>query len=320
MATSGGRVTIERHPAVGDGDAAADLALEVFGSSTRKSSGGRPVAAETIRLRSAILDLQEEHDVMTVRQIFYALVSRGVIPKDENRGYRPVQRNVLELRRPGDLPWSFIADSTRWQRKPETWDSAVDALNATARTYRRNLWRDQGVRFEIWLEKDALAGVLVPVTDKWDVSLMISRGVSSATFLHAAVEAANDAYETAEIETIVVTLFDYDAGGARARRTITRYFDEYATAPITFEHVAVTENQITEWSLPTRPAKKSDPEAHKHAEIAVELDAIPPNKLKSLVESEITTRIDAHAWNLARQYEAEERGFLKLVAAGGLAA
>ena len=105
---------------------------------------------------------------MTVRQIFYALVSRGIVPKDENRGYRPVQRQVLEMRKSNLLPWSFIADGTRWQRKPESWDKVEDATRTLARTYRRDLWKAQGKRIEIWLEKDALAGVVAGVTDEWD--------------------------------------------------------------------------------------------------------------------------------------------------------
>lgn len=154
-----------------------------------------------------------------------------------------MQRNVLELRNAGRLPWDFIADSTRWQRKPETWDSAEDALRVTARTYRRNLWREQSLRIEVWLEKDALAGVLVETTDDWDVALMITRGVSSSTFLHPAVMQANRAFDAAGIATVILLLFDYDAGGARAAAKVRRHFRDHGRAPVEFVDVAVREEQ-----------------------------------------------------------------------------
>jgi hypothetical protein len=135
--------------------------------------------------RDAVFDLADEYDVMTARQVFCQPVSRGVVPNTENGGYRPVQAQVLKMRREGALPWEFIADSTRWMRKPPTWDSVEDALRATECTYRRNLWRAQGVRLEAWLKKDALAAVVADATVRWDVPLMVLRGTSSATFLHS---------------------------------------------------------------------------------------------------------------------------------------
>lgn len=292
--------------------------LAIHGASA-SNSRGRPLAAETIALRDAILGLTVDYKVMTVRGAFYALVSRGVVEKDETRGYRRVQQQVLKLRHEGTLPWSFIADSTRWQRKPLTWDEAEDALQATARTYRRNLWRSQGIRIEVWVEKDALASLVSGVTDAWDVSLMISRGVSSATFLRGAVDEANEAAKYG-IDTTIITMFDYDAGGERAARAIRAFFADYGTEPVEFEHLAVTEEQIEEWQLPTRPAKKKDPEAARWGDRAVELDAIPPDRLHELLEDAIVSRIDQHEWRLAQQYEAAERELLTTIAARGLAA
>jgi hypothetical protein len=238
---------------------------------------GRPLAAKTIAIRTAVHELAEQFEVMTVRQIFYALTVRGIVPKDENAGYRPVQTQVLKLRREGSLPWSFIADATRWQRKPQSYDRAEDALMVTARAYRRNLWRAQAVRVEVWLEKDALAGVVMEATEKWDVPLMVSRGTSSATFLHEAAQAASAAWYDAGISTMVLALYDRDAAGRRAARTVEQGLVEFAPGvPIEFSLLAVTDYQVGAWQLPSRPAKGSDPEAAKFTGPAVELDAIPP--------------------------------------------
>ena len=124
-----------------------------------------------------------------------------------------MQRQILAARRAGALPWSFIADSTRWQRKPVGYDSVDDALADVARTYRRNLWRAQNARIEVWLHKDALAAVVMQATDPWDVPLMVSRGQASDTFCHAAAQEARAAWENAGTATMIFALYDADRSG-----------------------------------------------------------------------------------------------------------
>jgi hypothetical protein len=254
---------------------------------------------------------------MTVRQAFYQLEMAGVVPKTENGGYRPVQQQILRMRREGLLDWDFIADGTRWQRKPASYASAADYLDSFARGYRRDLWQSQGVRVEVWLEKDALADVVSPTTYEWDVSLMVSRGQSSATFLYAAAKEAERAWLEQDAATYIYALYDADAGGRRAARTIERELPRYAPgAPIYFERLAVTDWQIAEWNLPTRPAKQTDPEAAKNPDTAVELDAIDPDQLTELVESAITRHVDAQAWEVEQAVEVEElEGFEALARA-----
>jgi hypothetical protein len=293
-------------------------AERIRGASARKSirRRGRPLGAKALAIREAVADLAGEQRVMTVRGIFYALVSRSVVPKDEKAGYRPVQKQVLAMRREGLLRWDFVSDATRWMRKPASHACAEDALAAMAQSYRRDLWQSQGVRVEVWLEKDALAGVLVEETRRWDVPLMVSRGTSSETFLHAAAAAAQRAWEESDTRTVVLALYDYDAGGARASRSVERGLSEHVhDAPVEYRQIAVTRAQVEEWSLPTRPAKRTDPEyeswAAKYGSEAVELDAIPPHRLLGLVRDAIVGLIDLRAWEVEQTAEEEERRGLK---------
>jgi hypothetical protein len=90
--------------------------------------------------------------------------------------------------------WPFvssghIADLTRWMRKPTTYNGVEDALQDTARFYRKALWAEVDTHVEVWCEKDALAGVIFPVTSEFDVPLMVARGFSSETFCFEAIEA-----------------------------------------------------------------------------------------------------------------------------------
>jgi hypothetical protein len=282
----------------------------------KSSRRGRPLGDTALAIRSGVLDLTGRFERMTVRQVFYALEVQGLVAKTEG-GYRQVQAQVLRMRRDGLLPWEFITDGTRWQRKPDSFDNVKDFMGHMARTYRRDLWWAQGKRIEIWLEKDALADIVVDVTSKWDVPLMVSRGQSSATFLWNAAQAAKLAWEAEQVETFVYALYDRDAGGRRAARAIETELPNYAAGvPIHFELLAVTDGQIERWNLPMRPAKASDPEAAKFTGPAVELDAIPPDKLVEIVESAIVEHIDPHAWQVEQAVEREERaGLLRLAEA-----
>ena len=289
--------------------------LELLCPSARKP-GQRGLGRTAKAIRAAVLDLRGDYERMTVRQVFYKLETQGVVEKTE-AGYRQVQQQVLRMREDGLLDWGFITDGTRWQRKPDTWDDVEDYVAYMAHTYRRDLWRGQGVRIEIWLEKDALADIVFDVTSKWDVPLMVSRGQSSATFLHGAAKEAERAFREAGVTTRIYTLYDFDAGGQRAAGTIERKLPEYAApgVPIVIEQLAVTQQQIAQWSLPTRPAKKSDPEAAKFGNVAVELDAIDPDRLKELVEDAIERHVDERARRVQKVAEAEERDGLQRLAA-----
>jgi hypothetical protein len=135
----------------------------------------RATKAEVEARREALLDIIEAGRPMTVRQVFYQATVRGLVEKAES-GYAKIQTDLTVMRRAGDLPYDWLADNTRWQRKPRTFSSAEDALRDTAAFYRKSLWNDADAYVEIWLEKDALAGVIYPITSMYDVPLMVARG------------------------------------------------------------------------------------------------------------------------------------------------
>ena len=272
---------------------------------TRKSRG-RPLAAKTIAIREGILALTGRFERMTVRGVFYQLETTRIVPKTIG-GYRAVQQQVLRMRRDGLLPWSFIADGTRWMRRPDVYDSAEDALAATVAAYRQNLWRSQNVRIEIWLEKDTLADLIYPTTASWQVPLMVSRGQTSDTYAYSAAMGAKAAHQ-AGVQTHIYTLYDSDSYGRNAAAKIEEKITVYSGVPIVCQMLAVTDHQVAAWELPTRPDKKEDREV-------VELDAIPPDKLITLVENAITGLIDADAWRIEQAYEQSERQILERMVA-----
>jgi len=117
----------------------------------------RRTKAAIVSVRDAIKDILEESHPQTVRQVFYALTVRGVVAKQEGEYKRTVGRLLRDMREAGVIPFEWIADNTRWQRKPTTFTGINACLNSTSKFYRRNLWAAMPDYVEVWCEKDALA-------------------------------------------------------------------------------------------------------------------------------------------------------------------
>ena len=215
-----------------------------------------------------------------------------------------VQTDLTLLRRAGTVPFDWLADSTRWQRKPRTFDSVQEALEETARLYRKALWADADAYVEVWLEKDALAGVVYPITSKFDVPLMVARGYASLSFLHEAAEYIAGL----DVPAYIYHLGDYDPSGQDAARAIEQILREMAPdAEIHFERLAVTQRQIAQWRLPTRPTKKTDTRAKGFGALSVELDAIPPNRLRDLVQKAIERHLPPEQYAVLKVAEESEQ-------------
>ena len=264
---------------------------------------------------------------MTVRQLYYRAEVEGLPGIDKTEGsYAKVQRQVLQLRRDHRLPYRHISDLTRWMRKPASFDSVEAALQDTARHYRKALWRDSDVVVEVWCEKDALSGVILPVTALYDVPLMPCRGYSSETFCFEAIEAAAEYGKP----YIVYYLGDFDRSGrdaANALREKLERFGSERSVEIEFVELAITERNIREvdqanWRvrartgdmvrwLPTRPHKRNSraDQLWTH-DYAVELDAIEPDDLRALVQSAIEQHMPAEQLEVLKVAEESERSML----------
>src|SRR5215475_22986 len=263
----------------------------------------RATKAEVETRREALLDIIDDGKPMTVRQVFYQATVRGLVEKAES-GYAKVQVDLTKMRRDGSLPYHWLADNTSWQRKPRSFNGIEDALKATAAFYRKNLWADADCYVEIWLEKDALAGVIYPVTSMYDVPLMVARGYASLSFLYSAAEAINDL----TVPTFIYHCGDFDPSGVNAGEKIEETLRELAPdAEIFFERIAVTRGQIAEWDLPTRPTKTSDSRSKGFGNISVELDAIDPNALRALVQETIEQHLPPDQFEVLKAAEESER-------------
>ena len=268
----------------------------------------RATKAYMLERRRLLRNIVRDGRPMTVRQVFYQATVRGIVEKAES-GYTKVQTDLVAMRRSGEMPYDWLADNTRWQRKPRTFSSVQQALEDTARFYRKSLWDDAGAYVEVWLEKDALAGVIMPVTSEYDVPLMVARGYASLSFLAGAAEYIN----SLDVPTYIFHLGDYDPSGVDAARKIDSTLRELAPeADIQFFRLAVLPDQIEKWNLPTRPTKQTDTRAKGFGDISVELDAIDPNTLRQIVRVNIEELMPADELAVLKQAEASERDLLRM--------
>ena len=288
--------------------------MTAYQASSIKPKRFRSTKTDMATLRVDLFDIVAEMHPMTVRQVFYQATVRGLVDKSE-AGYSKVQGNLSIMRRSGMLRYDWLADNTRWQRKPQTFDSVQEAFEDAAHFYRKALWTDINAYVEIWLEKDALSGVIMPVTEVYDVPLMVARGYASLSFLYEAGSYINDL----TVPAYIYHLGDFDPSGVNAGEKIEESLREYAPdAELYFERIAVTPDQIKKWGLPTRPTKTSDTRSKGFGDISVELDAIAPDDLRNLVEQTIQKHLPKRQLKILQAAEESERqmmlGLVSMVA------
>lgn len=254
----------------------------------------------TYKLWGQILELKDDYERMTVRQAFYQLVARGQIDKTE-AAYSRVQRNIVNMRRQGVLDWAFIADFTRYRRQRESWLNTRAYIEHCKNGYHRDPWQKQDEQVEIWLEKEALGALVHEVTKGYDVPLMVSRGLSSVTYLYEAGQQALSIGKPLH----VYTLYDMDKSGDTAHNKITEGLFEYTEdLPVTIHRLALRADQVRKLNLPTRPGKQGETRA-------AELDAIPPDILQDLVRLAIERHIDQKSWDRQKRLDRKGQALLQ---------
>jgi hypothetical protein len=265
-------------------------------------------------IKSAIVALLKADHPMTVRQVFYRLVVKGVVEKTENEYDLTVIRLLTDMRMSGQVQFSWIVDESRPRIINRTYNSIADAARDTAEFYRRSALRECADYIEIWSEKQALAGVIKSAADRYDVPVIVSKGMPSLTQVYGTARAISRAAKAGK-SAYLYQFGDHDPSGVLIPQTIERRLNELCKkldcpAPA-IERVALTEEQIGNFNLPTRPTKR---EGNRHATKfegnSVELDALPASELRSMVREVIERHISERALRALRVAEDSERQLL----------
>ena len=272
--------------------------------------------AKTKELLDYIVDIVEEYEnrgyYLTVRQVYYQLVSRDIIQNDLN-SYQHISRVLTDARMTGLVDWDTIEDRARQAIMPMQYDSISSFIRLSVDSYRRYRWEDQNHYVEVIVEKEALSGILRPLTTKYNVLLLSNKGYSSASAIHDAAQRIIR-HTSQGKKCHILYLGDHDPSGNDMVRDIRDRLDKLRCI-VSVEKIALTMKQIEQYKPPPNPAKKSDPRSEKYVteygDQSWELDALKPEALNELVESNIKKYLDMDKYK--NIVEKERREKLKLV-------
>jgi hypothetical protein len=270
--------------------------------------------AETKRITGLIdkaVEILEEESPMTIRQLFYRLVSMGALENRRN-DYVKVSRIMTIARNDGRVDWDAIVDRSRPDYMPTVWDDAAEYAAAVSSSYRKDYWSTQPVLVEIWVEKDAIVGSIQPLTRELGVRVRPGKGFQSTTKVHEIV----GLFKRTGRPIFVYYLGDHDPSGRCAEDELhQRVMSQLPALKAEVFHMtrlAIHAKDIRKFNLPPLKVKTSDSRSEsfiaEHGTQCVELDALPVNELRSRIRGTVEKHIDWPSWERMKAVESAERG------------
>lgn len=253
-------------------------------------------------INNILEEYRTEWYVLTLRQLYYQLVSRDIIPNNVKE-YAKISSLLVKGRMWGIVDWNIIEDRLRVPFLPYYCEDPADALRDTAEQYRidRMNWQDKYI--EVWVEKDALSWVLRRVTKKYHINLMVNRWYSSCTAMY---DAHNRMSERGN--NYILYVGDHDPSGLDMIRDVKERLATFGR-DVNVIHVGITQEQIAEFNPPPNPAKFSDPRAARYIEkfwrTSREVDALPPEYLINHLSWIIDSLIDQEQYQHMLKVEKE---------------
>jgi hypothetical protein len=249
---------------------------------------------------------------LTLRQLYYQFVARALIDNAQSE-YKRLGVVVKNGRRAGLIDWDAIEDRTRNVQRLSAWRDPSGIIEDCAHQYCEDLWESQAFRPEVWIEKDALLGVIESVCDEFRVPYFACRGNNSESEQYKAGKRFEDHLARGLIP-IVLHLGDHDPNGLDMTRDNRDRLAMFAREDVEVRRLALNMEQIERYRPPPNFAKESDTRfaayARQFGPNCWELDALDPTVISDLIRAEIESMIDAEAWNLAKAQEDANRALL----------
>jgi len=268
-------------------------------------------------INSIIDDYAAQGYIMTLRQLYYQLVSRNVISNNQKE-YAKLSILLNKGRMAGIVDWAAIEDRGRQVRIGYSADDVPDALSDIAYSYKLKRMDNQDTYLEVWIEKDALSNVFRRVTDQFHINLMVNKGYSSASAMHDAFlrfKAANKLGKPVK----VLYFGDHDPSGKDMVRDIDKRMNDFGLRNYEIVNPALSYAQVQQYDLPENPVKFSDPRANdyveQYGEHSWELDALDPRVLASITRAEVLRYIDLDKFEATLRLESKQRNIIKRIAA-----
>jgi hypothetical protein len=250
---------------------------------------------------------------LTLRQVYYQLVSRDLIPNTE-KSYKNIGNLVNNGRLAGLIDWNSIEDRTRRHRTLAHWETPAEIIEGAANQYRRDLWEGQSRYVETWVEKDALIGIVEKAAKRLDCPCFSCRGYASQS---AMWESAMRFIARKKQKGVIIYLGDHDPSGLDMTRDIRERMALFG-ANVEVQRIALTMQQIKKYKPPPNPAKETDTRFEgyiaEYGSSSWELDALQPEVLDQLITDTIKDNLDQKKYNrVIKKQEAERKSITALL-------
>jgi hypothetical protein len=264
-----------------------------------------------------ISEYQARGFALTLRQLFYQFVSRQTL-SNTLAEYKRLGIVVKNGRRAGLIDWDAIEDRTRNVRSLSSWKDPSSILEACAAQYREDLWETQAFRPEVWIEKDALLGIIESVCEEFRVPYFACRGNNSESEQYKAGKRFEEHLANG-LTPIILHLGDHDPNGLDMTRDNQDRLALFARGQVEVRRLALNMDQVQRYSPPPNPAKESDSRYEAYAaefgHACWELDALDPTVIADIVRTEVEGLIDLGTWDEAKAREGANRALLEDAAA-----
>lgn len=252
---------------------------------------------------------QEQGFVLTLRQLYYQFVARGFL-ENKQENYNRLGRIVSDARLAGYIDWDAIEDRTRNLRSLTHWTSPIQIIRAAANSFRHDLWADQEYRVEVWIEKEALIGVIERVCNELDLPYFACKGYTSQSEMHSAAMRLQTYRDELYQEPVILHFGDHDPSGIDMTRDIQERMELFI-GEVEVRRIALNMDQVERYDPPPNPAKITDSRAAgyiaRYGRESWELDALDPPTIRALIEGEIEDLRDQEKWNASLEKQESER-------------
>lgn len=255
---------------------------------------------------------------LSLRQLYYQFVKNAWLPNTE-QSYKRLGGLINDARLAGLIDWLHIEDRGRERVAYDSLrdDDASQLIAGVADQFMISRWADQQYRPEVWIEKDALSGVIEPVCGSLWVPHFACKGYVSQSAMWRAGRRLKR-YAQDGFTPIVIHLGDHDPSGIDMTRDIEDRLRMF-TYPqhVEVRRIALTMAQIEEVDPPPNPAKLTDSRAEEYIATygneSWELDALDPEYIYRIIKEEIDPLIDQNLWAEAEARENEEKTAIREV-------
>ena len=257
---------------------------------------------------------------LTLRQLYYQFVARDIIPNNQ-KSYDNLGALVNNARLAGLVDWDAIEDRTRYIRNAFHWEDPNEVLLSAARQFDINKWAGQSEYVEIWVEKDALIGIVGQAAAVYDVPYFSCRGYVSQTEMYGAAQRIIKKLRTEHEHATIIHLGDHDPSGKDMTRDIEDRINMFASAhgfseyEIEIHRVALEADQIRKYNPPPNPAKLTDSRCGKYIAqygySSWELDALEPSVLEEIITSAVAESLNLDLFLEKQKEEANLKNELK---------